>query len=282
MGYNLKKGNDTILRGKFDVEYASLKAPFDVQNLMFNASGFSFVSPAQLGAMRVGKGQNDYSMDWARTNMDALYLPEKKKIVLIKGGPLGSRYAKELVSSQSSGLSSCLSGHSSTSIKQFVIPKKDRGIVYALVEYCKKFGGALEIGLRNPNILKNVSAQSEFYDLMLQIQNDRTFKNEYTERISTADFHNNELTDFMFSDEQFGIKSKDYGDTLKELRVNYITFSFDSEKYAGKQKGMYLNKVCIHGAASYFNVTCRDEELYNSDNAFGVRFTPVGDTKSSN
>lgn len=140
MDYDLRDTIKSEKVGSFIVNYAYVGSSLDNQQAAFDLSNLSLVSPAQLSFMRKGQSKGHSFLNYSRTNMDVFYDPNTSKIVLIKNGPLGNRFIKELVSAHSNG-------------NEAVISKgKERDFAYAVIESAKNNNAALVVEPGNKSI----------------------------------------------------------------------------------------------------------------------------------
>ena len=219
---------DKTFDKKFNVEYAYIESPLDVQQAIFDSKGLKLVSPSEKAYMEFNQEKNHHFLNYSRTNMDVLYRPKEKDIVLVKGGFLGNRYIKDLVDAHRKN-------------KEFEIPKNDKEFVY-LVNMMLNEGSAMSV------------SPSE------------------TLVVNTKDFGNNEITDFLFSDDTLNFKAEDYGRFLNDkFGRESINLYFPSQEYIAQQNNDFLNKVRVGGSGS-FDIGNDDWDLDGNSGAFGVRF----------
>ena len=78
--------------GKYTVAYSYLERPFDEQVVIFAAHGLMIPSPAQVRDMQEVKDKTDDVMDYSRTVVDVVNMPEAGKIALVDDGIISVLY----------------------------------------------------------------------------------------------------------------------------------------------------------------------------------------------
>ena len=227
MGPNLEMQVNKTQAGLYTVTYGRKEAPLDVQESAFAVNGLAMVSPSQLGFLRAQGGTGTF-MPYSRTNADVFCDDRHNQVVIVPDEAIS-----KLV-----GIDSLVDAHRQG--KEYVIPKNQRDLVYAMV------------------------------DKMLE--NGRAFATKYGDHsIDTSRFGEDGLTDIMFSDPSLGISAADYGAWLKDQGRGTQSIFFDGKEYATKQVGPYLNRLRVHGPDGVFYAV-GFRYLGNYDGAFGVRF----------
>ena len=228
MSHNLEMQVNRTQAGLYTLTYGLKEAPLDVQEAAFSLNNLSTVSPAQLGFLRAQESKGTFK-PYSRTNADILYDDRNNTVVIVPEGAIS-----KLV-----GIANLVAAHKKD--QEYVIPKNQRELVYAVVDEMLKNGTAV---VANHGELK----------------------------INTADFGQTELTSKLFSDERLGIRAYDYGNWLSKQGRNSQSMFFDSKDRAKSQKSPYTNRLRVFGPDGDFLVNGYDRFLDGSNGAFGVRF----------
>ena len=168
-------------------------------------------------------------MPYSRTSADVLYDDRNSKVVVVPNEALSAQF----------GIANLVEAHRQA--REYVIPKKQRDLVYAIADEMLRKGTAF------------------------------TWSHGQTD-IPVSEFGKTELTYKLFSDEGLGIKAQDYGDWLKGQGIGAQSLFFNDAGYAKSQKGPYVTRVRVVGPGGDFDVVGDDGILDNDDGAFGVRF----------
>ena len=239
MNPNLEVQVNKTQAGLYTVTYGRKEAPLDVQEAAFAANNLGIVSPAQLGFLRAKDSHifNHYSRTGPH---DVFYDDRHNTVVIAPGGAIS-----KLV-----GIANLTDAHRQN--QEYVIPKSQRDLVYAMVDEMLRRGTAF------------------------------TASDGRTD-VSTSKFGQTELTSMLFSDDISGIKAQDYGDWQKEQGRATQSIFFDDADYAKSQKAPYLNRLRVYGPDIVFFVVGYGRGLDNRNGAFGVRFekTAEGGAKKS-
>lgn len=227
MNLNLEMQVSQTQVGLYTVTYCYKKAPLDVQEAAFAEIGLSIISPAQLGFLRAKEGRDTFN-PYSRTGADVFYDDRIDQAVIVP-----DRAISRLVSTANLV-------NASGRRRECVIPKNQRGLVYARVDEMLDSGIAFIVPDRN-------------------------------QRVKTSEFGKYDLTSRLFSDKSLGIEAQEYGDWQQSQGRNVIQFSMDSWGYSRAQEVPYLNRLRIFGPAQDFMVVCSGWSIGNFG-AFGVRF----------
>lgn len=216
--------------GLWVITYAYPELPLDQQEAAFAAAGLETISPAQVGYFRHAIAGDNPFVKYSRTNMEVFYdtRDAKLKVVLLSGSPL-----KRLV-----GNLALTKAHRNGT--DFVIPKKQRGIVYDLVDTTTKASRAF------------VTTGGVY-------------------EIPTSDFDKHDITCFMYTDDRLGAKPQNFGDWLngKGRKTHYI--SLDNQGYALRQSGLpFLTRLCLHCWCNDFNAGGDYGTFDCDEGAFGM------------
>ncbi|MEK6947304.1 MAG: hypothetical protein AABX32_06880 [Nanoarchaeota archaeon] len=228
MNPNLEMQVNKTNAGLWTVTYGRKEAPLDIQEAAFAANGLSLVSPAQDAFLRVKENQGIFK-PYSRTRADVFYDDRNNQVIIVPGGAI----------SRLVGTANLVDAHRQG--REYVIPKNQRDLVYAMVDEMLKNG----IAFTAP-------------DGKTQVQ--------------TSEFGRNDLTSMLFSDKSLGIEAPEYGDWLQSQGKNVNTFFMDRNDYSRAQKAPYLNKLRVHGPDIDFVVDGDDRDLDDDSGAFGVRF----------
>lgn len=230
MNPNLEMQVNKTQAGIFTVTYGYKEAPLDVQEAAFAVNGLGTVLPAQLGFLRAKEGAGTFK-PYSRTNADVLndiYDGRNNQVVIAPNGALSAQF----------GIANLVEAHLQG--EEYVIPKNQRDLIYAMVDEMIKRGTAF------------------------------TASHGRTD-IPASEFGQTELTFKLFSDEGLGIKAQDYGDWLKEQGRGPQSMVFDDEGYAKSQKGPYANRLRVYGPGNDF-IVVGYWDLVGGSGAFAVRF----------
>ena len=227
MNPNLEMQVSRTNSGLLTVTYGRKEAPLDVQEAAFAANGLEIVSPAQLGFLR-SKGNGVFN-SYSRTGADVLYDDRNDHVVIVPNGAI----------SRLVGVANLVDAHRQS--KEYIIPKNQRNLVYAMVDEMLKSGMAF------------------------------TAPDGQTQ-VPTSEFGKNDLTSRLFSDKSLGAEAQEYGDWLKSQRRSANTFFMDNKVYSQSQKAPYLNRLRVCGPGGGFVVNGSNGDLHNNNGAFGVRF----------
>jgi len=214
--------------GLYTVTYGYRKSPLDVQEAAFAANGLGMISPAELGFLRAQEGGDTFK-PYSRTNADVFYDDRTNQVVIVPDGAIS-----KLV-----GIANLVDAHRQD--REYVIPKNQRDLVYAMVD-----------GMLN-NGIAFIAPDG------------------HTE-VQTSKFGINDLTSRMFSDKGLGIEAQVYGDYLKSQGRTVNHFFMDETKYSQAQKVPYLSRVRVFGPDGVFGVDGGSRSLGLNGGAFGVRF----------
>lgn len=214
--------------GLYTVTYGRKEAPLDVQEVAFAANGLDTVSPAQLGFLRAQEGNGTFK-PYSRTNADVLYDDRADQVVIVPDGAIS-----KLV-----GIANLVDAHRQG--EEYVIPKNQRDLVYAMVDEMLRKGKAFTANHR-----KTV--------------------------VETSNFGQTELTSKLFSDEKLGVNGQDYGDFLKDKGRKTQSIFFNDRGYAKSQKAPYANRLRVCGTDCGFVVDGDFMGLDYNSGAFGVCF----------
>src|SRR3989344_8008797 len=183
MSPNLEMQVNKTNAGLFTVTYGRKEAPLNVQEAAFAANGLGFISPAELGFLRTKESQGIFK-PYSRTSSDVFYDDRNNQVVIVPDGAI----------SRLVGVANLVDAHRPG--KEYIIPKNQRDLVYAMVDEMLKSG----IAFTAP---------------------------EGQTQVQTSEFGKNDLTSRLFSDERLGIKAQEYGDWLKGQGRNVNTFFMD-------------------------------------------------------
>ncbi|HLC60628.1 MAG TPA: hypothetical protein VJJ52_04310 [Candidatus Nanoarchaeia archaeon] len=229
MNPNLEMQVNKTNAGLYTVTYGRKEAPLNVQEASFASNKLGMISPAQLGFLRANaENANEFS-PYSRTNADVFYDDKNNKVVIVPDGAISKQV----------GIADLVDAHREG--KEYVIPKNQRDLVYAMVDEMLKKGTAF------------------------------TAKHGQTD-IPVSEFGQTELTSRLFSDESLGINAQDYGNWLKKQGRSTQSMFFDNEGYTKSQKGPYTNRLRVGGPDFVFLVVGYLRYLVNNFGAFGVRF----------
>ena len=167
-------------------------------------------------------------MPYSRTSADVLYDDRNSKVVVVPNEALSAQF----------GIANLVEAHRQA--REYVIPKKQRDLVYAIADEMLRKGTAFTWS------------------------HGRTY-------IPVSEFGKTELTYKLFSDEGLGIKAQDYGDWQEEQGGVAQSMVFDDAGYVKSKKGSYANRVRVFGPDDFF-VVDGGWDLGSYDGAFGVRF----------
>ena len=173
---NLEMQVNKTQAGIYTVTYGYKVAPLDVQEMSFAAKGLDLVSPARLGFLKAKDSGifNPYS----RTNADVIYDDRKDgQVVIVPDGAISTIV----------GIFNLVDAHRKGT--EYIIPKHQKGWVYAMVDEMLKNGIAFTV----PHGLTQVS---------------------------TSQFGNTDLTSRLFSNHSLGIEAQEYGDWLQSKGRN--------------------------------------------------------------
>jgi len=137
------------------------------------------------------------------------------------------------------GIANIVDAHGQS--KEYIIPNNQRDLVYAMVDEMLRKGTAFTANHGRTNV-------------------------------QTSAFGEDNLTSRLFSDERLGIKAQDYGDFLKDQKVNTQLITFNPHDYAKSQKGPHVNRLRLHSPGNFFGVYGVSWNLDLNDGAFGGRF----------
>lgn len=228
MNPNLEMEVNKTQAGLYTVTYGRIEAPLDVQEAAFAVHGLHTVSPAQLGFLRAQESKGTFS-PYSRTGADVFYDDRHDQVVVVPNGAISG-----LV-----GIANIVDAHRQG--KEYVIPKNQRDLVYAVADEMLKKGTAVT-------------------------------SNHGRIDVSTSQFGQTELTSKLFSDEGLNIKAQDYGDWQKGQGRDVQSTFFDNADYAKSQKGPYVNRLRVCGPDYVFLVVGYFRYLNLNFGAFGVRF----------
>lgn len=226
MNPNLEMKVNRTQAGLYIVTYGYKEASLDVQEAAFVAKGLGIVSPAQLGFLRAKEGKGTFN-PYSRTDADVFYDDRTNQVIIVPDEAI----------SMLVGIANLVNAHRKN--KEYVIPKNQRDLVYAMVDEMLKSGMA--------------------------------FTAPYGQtQVPTSEFGRDDLTSRLFSDKGLGIEAQGYGDWLQSQGRNAITFFMNDKGYSQAQKGPYVNRLRVFGPGS-FNVEGA-RYLVVDDGAFGVSF----------
>ena len=226
---NLEMQVNKTNAGLYTVTYGYKEAPLDEQEAAFAANGLGIVSPAQLGFLRAKERKGTFK-PYSRTGADVFYDDRTDKIVVVPDGAIS-----KLV-----GTANLVDAHRQD--REYVIPKNQRDLVYAMVDEMLKRG----IAFVAPH------GQTE---------------------VQTLEFGETDLTSRLFSDKGLGIEAYEYGDWLQSQGKNASTFFMNEKDYSSRaQKAPYLNRLRVYGPGNGFGVYGNGRGLNSNNGAFGVRF----------
>src|SRR3989344_5469136 len=187
MNPNLEMQVSKTRAGIFTVTYGRIEALLDVQEASFAANGLDLISPPQLGFLRAKEGKGTF-MPYSRTSADVLYDDRNSKVVVVPNEALSAQF----------GIANLVEAHRQA--REYVIPKKQRDLVYAIADEMLRKGTAF------------------------------TWSHGQTD-IPVSEFGKTELTYKLFSDEGLGIKAQDYGDWQEEQGGVAQSMVFDDAGY---------------------------------------------------
>ena len=225
---NLEMQVNKTPAGLYIVTYGRKEVPLNEQEAAFAVHDLHTVFPAELGFLRV-QGPKGAFDPYSRTNADVFYDDRNNKVVIVPN---------EAISEQV-GIANLVDAHRQN--KEYVIPKNQRDLVYAVVDEMLRKGTAFTANHGQTNIPVSELGQTE-------------------------------LTSKLFSDVRLGIEAQNYGDWLEEQGRASQSMFFDVADHAKSQKGPYLNRLRVYGPVLDFGVfgILRDLDYYFG--AFGVRF----------
>lgn len=228
MNHNLEMEVNTTQAGLYVVTYGRIEAPLDVQEATFAVHGVHTFSLAQLGFLRAQEGKGTFN-PYSRTGADVFYDDRYNQVVVVPNGAISG-----LV-----GIANIVDAHRQG--KDYVIPKNQRDLVYAVADEMLRKGIAVTA-------------------------------NHGLTTVNTSEFGQTELTSIMFSDERLGIKAQDYGDWQRGQGRDVQSTFFDNADYAESQKGPYVNRLRVCGPDGVFDVFGKGRDLYVRSGAFGGSF----------
>jgi len=238
---NLEMQVNKTNAGIYTVTYGRKEAPLDVQAAAFAANHLDIISPAQLGFLRAKEGKGTFN-PYSRTVADVFYDDrDGTQVVIAPDGAIsrsGQVSIADLVDAHRHG-------------KEYVIPKDQRDLVYAMVDEMINKGIAV---IANPG---------------------QTY-------VNTSDLVQVELTSNLFSDKSLGINAQDYANWLQSQGREAISFFMDGKDYSQAQKSPYLNKLRVYGPGVDFVVVGNGRVLGNNFGAFGVRFEKTAEGGAKN
>lgn len=228
MNPNLEMKVNKTQAGLYTVTFGYKEAPSDAQEAAFAVHGLHIVFPAELGFLRAKEGKGTFNF-YSRTGTDIFCDDRHDHIVIVPNGAISG-----LV-----GIANLVDAHKQ--FKEYVIPKSQRDLVYAVVDEMLRNGTAITANHGKTNV-------------------------------STSKFGQTELTSKLFSDGRLGINAQDYGDWLKGQGIGIQSILLDSRSYVKSQEGPYVDRLRAFGPGSGFNVNGYGRILGGNFSAFGVRF----------
>ncbi|HLC96315.1 MAG TPA: hypothetical protein VJH97_03270 [Candidatus Nanoarchaeia archaeon] len=237
--------------GKYAVTYAYsqrqldplayIQDHLDAQELEFAAHGLHTISPAEKGLLMAGIDDSPFTSS-STTDMDIFYDPrDYNKVVLARG-----RAISQVIQSALSELREY-----NRYGKEFSVPQSIRGIVYDAV------------------------------DTMLH--NGRAFATRYERihKVSTYQFGEDGITNFMYGDQSLDIDADKFGAWLAEKEMRTHTIVFESILYVLHQSRPFVKRLRLLGSRSGFEAV-GGGLLGHDYNAFGVLITRTAEAGQKN
>ena len=224
--------------GKFNVSYAYLNAPYNEQVVTFLTNGLNMPSPAQVRYMQAFN-EDQSILNYSRTEMDVVNMPEVGKIALVARGIISRIYGTP---------KNIVNAHKKEN-EWMIVQKEDstgKNELYNTLNGLEKIGYALTV---EPG----------------------------KKELPTDKFE--EIPEAMFlhgSKQNIRIDAKMIGGWLKGEEFNNITLYLDDADYMKSQGGIYVNKILAGGAGVNFDISGGNGHNLNDDGgAFGVNFVPA-------
>jgi len=228
MNPNLEMQVSKIQAGLWTVTYGRKAEALDIQEAAFVANDLDIVSPALLGFLRTKESQGIFNL-YSRTSSDVLYDDRTDVVVVVPDGSI----------SRIVGGANLVDAHRRD--REYVIPKNQRDLVYAMVDEMLKNGIAF------------IAPDGQT-------------------RVKTSEFEINDLTSRLFSNKRLGIEAQEYGNWVQSKGINTNIIFMDEKDYSRGQNGPYLNRLRVYGSDGDFDVFGDSRNLGSHYGAFGVRF----------